>query len=62
MTSAWASTLFYQLYSVLYIVGYSTEECFTTLQQILQILVIMQSKGAFCSLVSRTEQPDEFKK
>ena len=50
MTSAWASTLFYQLYSVLYIVGYSTEECFTTLQQILQILVIMQSKGAFCSL------------
>ncbi|OAO17217.1 hypothetical protein AV274_1051 [Blastocystis sp. ATCC 50177/Nand II] len=44
MRCAWTADLFYQLYTVLYIVGCSSEEVFTTLRQILDILVAMQAR------------------
>lgn len=45
MHSMWTADLFGQLYTVLYIVGCSSAEMFTTLRQILAILVAMQASG-----------------
>lgn len=45
MKQSWKSNFFYQLYSLMYLIGNGSEECGLGLKQMMEIVTIMHSKG-----------------